>query len=47
MQSLLPRFEYPLFNQKPTIVLFVGDGTHCFTKKMNRDYEKKQRWFLK
>ena len=27
-------------DQKPTIMLFRGDGTHCFAKKTSRDYEK-------
>ena len=40
MQSLLPRFEIPLMDQKPTIVLFGGDGTHCFPRNTSRDYEK-------
>ena len=26
--------------QKPTIMLFGGDGTHCFARKTSRDYEK-------
>ena len=35
-------------DQKPTIVLFGGDGTHCFARKTNRDYEKeKPSLFLK
>ena len=29
----------PFKDQKPTI-LFGGDGTHCFTKKISHDYEK-------
>ena len=29
-------------DQKPTIMLFGGDGTHCFSKKMSRDYEKEK-----
>ena len=27
-------------NQKLTIMLFGGDGTHCFARKTSRDYEK-------
>ena len=27
-------------NQKPTIMLFGGDGTHCFARKTSRIYEK-------
>ena len=26
-------------DQKPTIILFGGDGTHCFATKTSRDYE--------
>ena len=33
--------------QKPTILLFGGDGTHCFARKTSRDYEKKPSPFLK
>ena len=29
----------PFKEQKPTIMLFGGDGTHCFAKKTSRDYE--------
>ena len=32
----------PFMDQKSTIMLFGGDGTHCFTKKTSRDYEKEQ-----
>ena len=31
----------PFNDQKPTIMLFGGDGTHCFAKTTSRDYEKK------
>ena len=31
----------PFKDQKPTIMLFGGDGTHCFARKTRRDYEKK------
>ena len=27
-------------DQKPTIMLFGGDGTHCFARKTSRDYER-------
>ena len=38
----------PFKDQKTTIMLFGGDGTHCFVKKMSRDYEKgKPSPFLK
>ena len=30
----------PFKDQKPTNMLFGGDGTHCFARKMSRDYEK-------
>ena len=29
-------------DQKPTIVLFGGDGTHCSARKTKRDYEKEK-----
>ena len=38
----------PFKEQKPTIMLFGGDGTHCFARKTSRDYEKgKPSPFLK
>ena len=38
----------PFKDQKPTIMLFGGDGTHCFARKTSRDYEKeKPSLFLK
>ena len=38
----------PFRDQKPTIMLLGGDGTHCFAKKTSRDYEKgKPSPFLK
>ena len=38
----------PFKDQKPTIMLFGGDGTHCFDRKTSRDYEKgKPSPFLK
>ena len=33
--------EIPCKDQKPTIMLFSGEGTHCFAEKTTRDYEKK------
>ena len=30
----------PFKDQKPTITLFGGDGTHCFARKTIRDYKK-------
>ena len=32
--------KIPFKDQKPTIMLFGGDGTHCFARKTSRDYEK-------
>ena len=32
----------PFKNQKPTFMLFGGDGTPCFSRKTNRDYEKEK-----
>ena len=29
-------------DQKPTIMLFGGDGTHCFARKTSSDYEKEK-----
>ena len=29
-------------DQKPTILLFGGDGTHCFEGKTSRGYEKEK-----
>ena len=38
----------PFKEQKLTIMLFGGDGTHCFARKLSRDYEKgKPSPFLK
>ena len=38
----------PFKDQKPTIMLFGGDGTHCFARKTSRHYEKgKPSPFLK
>ena len=30
----------PFKDQKPTIMLFGADGTHCFARKTSRDYGK-------
>ena len=30
----------PFKDQKPTIMLFGGDGTHCFARQTSSDYEK-------
>ena len=32
----------PFKDQKPTIMLFGADGTHCFARKTSRDYEKEK-----
>ena len=32
----------PFKDQIPTIMLFGGDGTHCFARKTCRDYEKEK-----
>ena len=32
----------PFKDQKPTLMLFGVDGTHCFARKMSRDYEKEK-----
>ena len=32
----------PFEDQKPTIMLFGGDGTQCFAEKTSRDYEKEK-----
>ena len=32
--------KIPCKGQKPTIMLFGGDGTHCFARKTSRDYKK-------
>ena len=40
--------KIPFKEQKPTIMLFGGDGTHCFARKTSRDYKKgKPSPFLK
>ena len=35
-------FNIPFKDQKPTTMLFGGDGTHCFARKTSRDYEKEK-----
>ena len=40
-------FNIPLKDQKPTIMLFGDNGTHCFARKTSRDYERKLSPFLK
>ena len=37
----------PFKDQKPTIVLFGGDGTHCFARKTSRDYERPSTFLKK
>ena len=37
----------PFKDQKPTIMLFGGDGTHCFARKTSDDYEKPSPFFKK
>ena len=32
----------PFKDQKPTIMLFGGDGTHCFARETSRDYKKEK-----
>ena len=34
--------NFPFKDQKPTIMLFGGDGTYCFAKKTSRGYEKEK-----
>ena len=34
--------NFPFKDQKPTIMLFGGDGTHCFARNTRRDYEKEK-----
>ena len=34
--------KIPFKDQKPTIMLFSGDGTHCFVRKTSRDYENEK-----
>ena len=37
----------PFREQKLTIMLFGGDGTHCFARKTSRDYEKPSPFLVK
>ena len=38
----------PFKDQKPTIMVFGGDGTHCCSRKTSRDYKKEKPFhFLK
>ena len=40
--------NFPFMEQKPTFMLFGGNGTHCFATKMSRDYKKEKPYpFLK
>ena len=32
----------PFKDQKPTLMLLGGDGTHCFARKTSRDYENEK-----
>ena len=34
--------KFPFNDQKLTIMLFCGDGTHCLARKTSRDYEKQK-----
>ena len=34
--------KIPFKDQKAIIMLFGGDGTHCFAKKTSRDYEREK-----
>ena len=33
---------FPFKDQKPTVMLFDRDGTHCFAKKTIGDYKKEK-----
>ena len=37
----------PFRDQKPTIILFRGDGTHCFARKTSSDYGKASPFLVK
>ena len=37
----------PFNDPKPTIMLFGGDGTHCFARKTSRDYERSSPFLKK
>ena len=32
----------PFKDQKPTFIMFGGDGTHCFARKTSHDYQKEK-----
>ena len=34
--------KIPFKDQKTYIMLFCGDGTHCFARKTSRDYEEEK-----
>ena len=34
--------SFPFKDRRPTIMLFGGDGKHCFARKTRRDYEKEK-----
>ena len=34
--------DIPFKDQKPTLLLFGGDGTYCFRKKSKLDYQKEK-----
>ena len=34
--------DIPFKDQKPTFMLFGGEGTHCFARKASCDYEKEK-----
>ena len=36
----------PVKHQKPTFMLFGGNGTHCFARKSSREYEKEKHLLL-
>ena len=39
--------NFPFKDQKPTFMLFGGDGTHYFVRKMSSDYDEKLSPLLK
>ena len=39
-QARCYNLNIPLKDQKPTLMLFGGDGTHRFARKTSRDYEE-------
>ena len=45
VKSAKPAATFRIFlfgDQKPIIITFGADGTHCFAGKMSRDYEKEK-----